>query len=75
MKKASGLIIYSIFGAGVSILTSFLFMFFGQVSAGGVTSYWGESWLYFATFIPFVIIFTVLGWYFTNRGICSNKKL
>ena len=64
-----------IFGAICSIVGALLFMLFGQVWAGGVTSFWGESWLYFAVFIPFVINFAVLGGYFHNKNELSNKKL
>ncbi|MCM3634508.1 hypothetical protein [Paenibacillus camelliae] len=63
-----------IFGALFSFITAMLFMLIGQMWAGGVTSMWGESWLYFSVVIPFVITFTVLGGYFHNRN-ATNKKL
>ncbi|PAE23440.1 hypothetical protein [Bacillus sp. 7894-2] len=64
-----------IFGAVFSFVTALLFMLIGQVWAGGVTSFWGESWLYFSVIIPFAITFAVLGGYFHNRRELSNKKL
>ncbi|WP_016838164.1 hypothetical protein [Ureibacillus thermosphaericus] len=64
-----------IFGAVFSFVTALLFMLIGQAWAGGITSFWGESWLYFSVIIPFAITFAVLGGYFHNRKELSNKKL
>ena len=64
-----------IFGALLSFITALLFMLIGQTLAGGITSFWGESWLYFSVIIPFAITFAVLGGYFHNRNEISNKKL
>lgn len=50
-------------------------MLIGQAWAGGIASFWGESWLYFSVIIPFAITFTVLGGYFHNKNELSNKKL
>ncbi|WP_232321194.1 hypothetical protein [Sporosarcina ureae] len=50
-------------------------MLIGQAWAGGITSLWGEGWLYLSVVIPFVITFVVLGEYFQNRDGLSNKKL
>lgn len=63
------------FGIIVSLITALLFMLVGQMWAGGITSFWGESWLYFSVIIPFTITFAVLGGYFQNRSELSNKKL
>ncbi len=63
-----------IFGALFSFITALLFMLIGQVWAGGITSFWGEEWLYFSVIIPFAITFAVLGGYFHNRNVLSNKK-
>ena len=74
MKKVSwikGLI----FGILISFITALLFMLLGQMWAGGITSFWGESWLYFSVIIPFTITFAVLGGYFHNRNKLTNKKL
>lgn len=49
-------------------------MLIGQALAGGITSFWGEGWLYFSVIIPFMFTFSVLGGYFHNRNL-SNKKL
>jgi hypothetical protein len=64
-----------IFGALLSFFTALLFMLIGQALAGGITLFWGESWLYFSVIIPFAITFAVLGGYFHNRNEISNKKL
>lgn len=64
-----------IFGALFSFITALLFMLIGQTLAGGITLFWGESWLYFSIIIPFAITFAVLGGYFHNRNEVSNKKL
>ena len=64
-----------IFGALFSFITALLFMLIGQTLAGGITLFWGESWLYFSVIIPFAITFAVLGGYFHNRNEVSNKKL
>ncbi|ATP40656.1 hypothetical protein CSE16_11690 [Solibacillus sp. R5-41] len=64
-----------IFGAVLSLVSALIFMLLAQTSAGGITSFWGESWLYFAVIIPFVITFAILGGYFHNRNELSNRKL
>lgn len=64
-----------IFGAVFSFVTALLFMLIGQAWAGGITSFCGESWLYFSVIIPFAITFAILGGYFRNRKELSNKKL
>ncbi len=58
-----------------SLFTALLFMLIGQMVAGGVTSFWGESWLYYAVIVPFTITFAVLGGYFYNKEEITNKKL
>ncbi|NEU32085.1 hypothetical protein GN156_15105 [bacterium LRH843] len=68
-------IIGMVFGILFSIFTALLFMLIGQFVAGGVTSFWGESWLYFAVIVPFTITFTVLGGYFHSKKGMTNKKL
>lgn len=64
-----------IFGVVLALITAFLFMLFGQIAAGGITSLWGESWLYISLIIPFAVVFMLLGGYFYNRNEVSNKKL
>lgn len=64
-----------IFGIIFSIMMTFLFMLFGQMWAGGITSFFGESWLYVSVIIPFAITFAFLGTYFHNRKELPNKKL
>lgn len=75
MKITKGVFIGFIFGFIFSLFTSLVFMFFAQASAGGVTSLTGESWLYYATVVPFIVTFMILGAYFTKRKTVSNKKL
>ena len=75
MKARTGILIGAIFGFCLSFITSFFFMFFGQMLAGGFTSLWGELWLYFATVIPFTLTFAVIGYCFTKRVDHSNKRL
>lgn len=69
MKIISG----AIFGVVISFFMAFIFLLFGQAWAGGITSFWGESWLYFSVIIPFAITFALLGWYFHKNEV-SNKK-
>lgn len=64
-----------VFGIIISFITAVFFMLMGQMSAGGITSFWGESWLYFSVIIPFAITFGVLGGYFRNKDNLSNKRL
>ena len=54
---------------------SITLMLIAQGLTSSVKFLYGEGWLYFATFVPFVITFSVLGFYFTKRGNVSNKKL
>ena len=70
-KKMIGVV----FGMLFSLFTTLLFMIIGQMIAGGATSFWGESWLYFAVIVPITITFAVLGGYFPNKGEITNKKL
>lgn len=70
-KKITGVF----FGVMISLIIALLFMLIGQMWAGGITSFWGESWLYFAVIIPFAITFGVLGGYFHNKDELSNKRL
>lgn len=71
IKKMIGVV----FGILFSLFTTLLFMIIGQMLAGGVTSFWGESWLYFAVIVPFTITFAVLGGYFPNKEEITNKKI
>lgn len=64
-----------ILGIILSFISALLFMLLGQMWAGGITSFWGESWLYFSIIVPFAITFAVLGRYFHNKNELSNKNL
>lgn len=75
MRITKGVIVGIIFGLGLSFCISFMFMLVAQGLAGGVTSLFGESWLYYATIIPFILTFGILGFYFTKQENVSNKKL
>jgi hypothetical protein len=44
-----------VYGIILSGVIPLIFMLIGQTFAGGVTSLWGESWLYFAVLIPFIL--------------------
>lgn len=72
MNRTIGSLIY---GVAISLLTALFFMLIAQAWAGGVTSFRGESWLYFAVVIPFAITFIVLGNYFFKRNEVSKKRL
>ena len=54
---------------------SIILMLIAQGLTSSAKFLYGEGWLYFATIVPFVITFSVLGFYFTKRGNVSNKKL
>mgnify|MGYP003441785796 CR=1 FL=1 len=75
LRTSRGLFIGAIFGVTFSLSISLIFMLFAQGFAGGSTSLTGESWLYFATVIPFLLTFMILGVYFSKREKVSNKKL
>lgn len=75
MKPTKGMMIGIIFGFVLSFCISFMFMLFAQGLAGGFTSLFGESWLYFSTIVPFILTFAILGFYFTKKEMVSNKKL
>lgn len=63
------------FGVVLSFVSALLFMLAGQAWVGGITSFWGESWLYLSVVIPFAVVFAVLGGYFHSRESLTNRKL
>lgn len=65
----------SVFGILCSIVAALLFSILAQTWAGGMTLFWGESWLYYSVIIPFTITFAILGFYFPTIKELSNKKL
>lgn len=70
------LVVGGVYGAFLSLFSSFLFMGFGQSAAGGFTSLWGENWLYWSTLFPFIIGFSILGFYLYKRNKQqTNKKI
>ncbi|MFE8699781.1 hypothetical protein ACFYKX_03990 [Cytobacillus sp. FJAT-54145] len=75
MRITKGVIVGIVFGFGLSFCISFLFMLIAQGLAGGYTSLFGKSWLYYATIFPFMLTFAILGLYFTKQENVSNKKL
>ncbi|EWG12293.1 hypothetical protein [Cytobacillus firmus] len=75
MKITGGVLIGFIFGFVLSLCLSFLFMVAAQGLAGGFTSLAGERWIYYATFPPVTITFSILGFYFARQENVSNKKL
>ena len=54
---------------------SAILLLFVQGRTNGIEFLYGEGWLYYATIIPFVLTFSVLGYYFTKRRNASNKTL
>lgn len=58
------------YGVVLSFILSFFIMFFGGILAGGLGtgSILGELWLYYATVVPFAIVFMVLAIYFRKVG-------
>lgn len=56
-----GIFIGISFGMGILIAISFGFMLFAQMWAGGTTSLFGETWMYFATIVPFALTFLIVG--------------
>ncbi|MBM7663543.1 hypothetical protein JOC85_004423 [Bacillus mesophilus] len=75
MRITKGVIVGIIFGFGLSFSISFMFMLFAQGFAGGFTSIFGEVWIYYATIVPFILTFAILGYYFTKQEKVSNKQL
>ncbi|HWJ78005.1 MAG TPA: hypothetical protein VNR61_08000 [Niallia sp.] len=75
MKIIKGIMIGIIFGLILSFCISFMFILIAQGLAGGFTSLFGERWFYFATILPFIFTFAILGFYFAKRENVSNKKL
>ncbi|MED3552620.1 hypothetical protein [Cytobacillus praedii] len=74
IKNIKGMIIGVFWGFVLSFCLS-MFMTFAQQLAVGVTSLFGESWLYYATIFPCPLTFGIFGFYFVKRGNASNKKL
>lgn len=75
MRIAKGFFVGLIFSVISSFCLSFLFMLCAQNFAGGVTSLFGESWLYLASIFPFTLTFSILGMYFSKQEKITNKKL
>ncbi|RSK27566.1 hypothetical protein EJF36_12130 [Bacillus sp. HMF5848] len=75
MSKLVTVVFGFVFGTLVSFLTAFVFMLIGQVLAGGITSFQGESWLYISSIIPFAITFAVIGGYIHNKKAITKRKL
>ncbi|WP_303971224.1 hypothetical protein [Sporosarcina ureae] len=70
-----GKLIGILFGLIISAVTAWMFERMAGIMAGGITSFWGESWLYISVTIPFAIVFGILGGYFQKHRELSNKKL
>ena len=63
MEIKKGIIIGTIVGFSLSFFIPFIFMLVAQRLAGGFTSLFGESWIYYATIVPFTLTFAILGFY------------
>lgn len=61
------------FGMIISLVIAFFFMLFAQMAAGGVTRLGGESWLYFAVIVPFVVTFAIVGYYLHGKDAVPTK--
>ena len=75
MKFTKGILIGITFGIVLSFSFSLVFMLFSQGLAGGIISFWGESWIYLATIVPFIFTFPILAIYFVKREKPTNKEL
>lgn len=75
MKIQKWVIVSVIWGIIMSFGSSFLFFNGAGMVAGGMLWIWGESWLYYATLLPFLITFLLLGRYFSMQEKVSNKQL
>ncbi|MBS2773186.1 MULTISPECIES: hypothetical protein [Anoxybacillaceae] len=75
MRVIKGIVIGVIYGFVLSFCSALLFMLIAQSLAGGITVFWGENWLYFATIVPFIITFSILGYYLSKQEKVTNKKL
>lgn len=75
MKLAKGISIGIKYGFVLSFGLSLVFMLFAQGLAGGISSFFGESWLYLATIVPFILTFSLLPIYFVKREKPTNKEL
>ncbi|MGN4126052.1 hypothetical protein ACMGD3_13735 [Lysinibacillus sphaericus] len=75
MKITKGIFIGITFGIVLSLVFSFVFMLFAQGLSGGVTSIYGESWLYLSTIVPFTLTFSIIAIYFVRREKPTNNKL
>lgn len=71
MSKLIGIL----FGLITSAVTAWMFQQIGGIMAGGITSFWGESWLYISVILPFAMVFGILGGYFQKHSRLSTKKL
>ncbi|PZE21630.1 hypothetical protein [Paenibacillus xerothermodurans] len=75
MQKLKAFVASVLFGAVVSVVSSFLFLLFAQNWAAGISSLWGGGWLYVATFIPFVMAFPMVGHYLANTARVTNRTM
>lgn len=61
-------------GMIISLIIPFLMMNILQGAMGGITNYFGESWLYIALFIPCTCAFGYLGYYLSMKNNLLNKQ-
>lgn len=64
-----------LFGIVLSGIIPMILMIFGQLLAGGLSSLWGESWLYFAFIVPFTANAVILTGYFHSSRDIAPKKM
>ncbi|WP_243296609.1 hypothetical protein [Bacillus litorisediminis] len=68
-------VIGMLFGGVISLIAAWLIMYLGQMLAGGITSFWGEPWLYYSIVFPSAVTFSILAGYLYNKSEAANKKL
>ncbi|WP_050184056.1 hypothetical protein [Domibacillus robiginosus] len=74
MKRLASILAGLVFGAVLSVICGTLFGLASQSAAGGYTSFFAESWLYYAVLIPFMVAFSLIGAYANKFGTINNKK-
>ncbi|WP_192892899.1 hypothetical protein [Planococcus salinus] len=69
-------VMFGIFYGGIfSALSALLLTGGAKTAAGGGSSFLGESWLFIAILLPFILTFALLGSYFSKIHKISKKKV
>lgn len=75
MKRLASFFVGLVFGAVLSVICGTLFSLIAQSASGGTTSFFAESWTYYAVLIPFMVAFSLIGAYVNKSETMSNKEL